>query len=231
MPGSFSTRSRPTPSRPMPACASTAFNGCGAPRTRSTGKKPGRCCSMRRASPTFCSISTIGGSSGASVAAARSMTGTRKSPTRSRPSTGSYPATTIIEAEFLAGWIALRFLNDPNFALKHFLSLRRVATSSKSIALGEYWLGRTGARTRRSRLGHGPFLQRGQVPAIFLRAARPAGARRQAGASPDHQDARADRGRHKELPRPRRACARWASPAPRASTARCRNSSWRSRAS
>jgi soluble lytic murein transglycosylase len=48
-----------------------------------------------------------------------------------------------IEAEFLAGWIALRFLNDPNTALSHFLSLRRVATSSKSIALGEYWLGRT----------------------------------------------------------------------------------------
>ncbi|HSD93143.1 MAG TPA: lytic transglycosylase domain-containing protein [Methyloceanibacter sp.] len=49
----------------------------------------------------------------------------------------------FIEAEFLAGWIALRFLNDPNAALKHFVSLRGVATSSKSIALGEYWLGRT----------------------------------------------------------------------------------------
>jgi soluble lytic murein transglycosylase len=48
-----------------------------------------------------------------------------------------------IEAEFLAGWIALRFLDDPHGALRHFLSLRRVATSSKSIALGEYWLGRT----------------------------------------------------------------------------------------
>ncbi|MGV1014044.1 MAG: lytic transglycosylase domain-containing protein [Methyloceanibacter sp.] len=48
-----------------------------------------------------------------------------------------------IEAEFLAGWIALRFLNDPHAALRHFLSLRRAATSSKSITLGEYWLGRT----------------------------------------------------------------------------------------
>jgi soluble lytic murein transglycosylase len=48
-----------------------------------------------------------------------------------------------IEAEFLAGWIALRFLGDPHNALRHFLSLRRAATSSKSIALGEYWLGRT----------------------------------------------------------------------------------------
>jgi len=49
----------------------------------------------------------------------------------------------FIEAEFLAGWIALRFLNDPQTALRHFLALRSVSTSSKSIALGEYWLGRT----------------------------------------------------------------------------------------
>jgi len=49
----------------------------------------------------------------------------------------------FIEAEFLAGWIALRFLNEPNNALRHFLALRQAATSSKSIALGEYWLGRT----------------------------------------------------------------------------------------
>jgi peptidoglycan lytic transglycosylase len=48
-----------------------------------------------------------------------------------------------IEAEFLAGWIALRFLADPNTALRHFVALRSAATSSKSIALGEYWLGRT----------------------------------------------------------------------------------------
>jgi soluble lytic murein transglycosylase len=49
----------------------------------------------------------------------------------------------FIEAEFLAGWIALRFLNDPNTALRHFVSLRGASTSSRSIALGEYWLGRT----------------------------------------------------------------------------------------
>ena len=48
-----------------------------------------------------------------------------------------------IEAEFLAGWIALRFLGEPHTAMRHFTSLRAAATSSKSIALGEYWLGRT----------------------------------------------------------------------------------------
>ena len=56
---------------------------------------------------------------------------------------GLVPGDAYIEAEFLAGWIALRFLNDPHNALRHFTSLRHAATSSKSIALGEYWLGRT----------------------------------------------------------------------------------------
>lgn len=49
----------------------------------------------------------------------------------------------FIEAEFLAGWVALRYLNEPNTALRHFLALRKAATDSRNIALGEYWLGRT----------------------------------------------------------------------------------------
>ena len=47
------------------------------------------------------------------------------------------------EAEFLAGWIALRFLGEPNTALDHFLALRAAAKGSKNLALAEYWLGRT----------------------------------------------------------------------------------------
>jgi len=49
----------------------------------------------------------------------------------------------FIEAEFLAGWVALRYLNEPNTALRHFLALRKAATDSRNISLGEYWLGRT----------------------------------------------------------------------------------------
>jgi len=48
-----------------------------------------------------------------------------------------------VEAEFLAGWIALRFLNEPKTAFGHFLAARIKARSSKAIALSEYWLGRT----------------------------------------------------------------------------------------
>ena len=57
-------RSRCRPAlQPYPMAAS--HQGQGPPRSR-----PGRCCSMRRASRTSCSTSTIGGRSGASIAAA-----------------------------------------------------------------------------------------------------------------------------------------------------------------
>lgn len=49
------------------------------------------------------------------------------------------------EAEFLAGWIALRYLDKPAEALQHFLALRTASTSSRQIAKAEYWLGRTAA--------------------------------------------------------------------------------------
>ncbi len=49
------------------------------------------------------------------------------------------------EAEFHAGWIALRFLNEPRTAIEHFERQRRVVRTPISIARGEYWLGRANA--------------------------------------------------------------------------------------
>jgi len=48
----------------------------------------------------------------------------------------------IAEAEFHAGWIALRFLDHPHLAQKHFAAIVQVATKSRSIARAHYWLGR-----------------------------------------------------------------------------------------
>jgi soluble lytic murein transglycosylase len=59
------------------------------------------------------------------------------------PITGKYYA----EAEFLAGWIALRFLKRPDDALKHFIALRTSALRPKVIARAEYWLGRASTVT------------------------------------------------------------------------------------
>ncbi|WP_448952980.1 lytic transglycosylase domain-containing protein [Labrys neptuniae] len=50
--------------------------------------------------------------------------------------------TTRMEAEFHCGWIALRFLNDPRSASKHFAALSADAQRPISVSRGAYWQGR-----------------------------------------------------------------------------------------
>jgi soluble lytic murein transglycosylase len=47
------------------------------------------------------------------------------------------------DAEFLAGWIALRYGKNTDAALKHFNRLIEAATTRTDKARGAYWLGRT----------------------------------------------------------------------------------------
>ena len=47
-----------------------------------------------------------------------------------------------IEAEFHAGWIALRFAGDPAAAAQHFAQVAAVAESPISVARAAYWQGR-----------------------------------------------------------------------------------------
>lgn len=47
------------------------------------------------------------------------------------------------EAEFHAGWYALRFLNDPRRAEPHFRNIDKVATLPITISRAAYWQGRT----------------------------------------------------------------------------------------
>ncbi|MDD5586256.1 MAG: lytic transglycosylase domain-containing protein, partial [Alphaproteobacteria bacterium] len=49
----------------------------------------------------------------------------------------------FIQAEFLAGWLALRFLNRPDQAHDHFRALFEAAATPISRARGAYWLGRS----------------------------------------------------------------------------------------
>jgi soluble lytic murein transglycosylase len=46
------------------------------------------------------------------------------------------------EAEWLAGWIALRYLHDPQTAVKHFEHLHAHVKSAPSRARAAYWVGR-----------------------------------------------------------------------------------------
>jgi len=51
-------------------------------------------------------------------------------------------ARDIIDAEFHAGWYALRFLNDAATARRHFSNLLQHATRPISQSRGHYWMGR-----------------------------------------------------------------------------------------
>jgi len=47
------------------------------------------------------------------------------------------------EAEWLSGWIALTFLNDPNLAIQHFKNFYDNVGYPISLSRGAYWLGKT----------------------------------------------------------------------------------------
>lgn len=50
-----------------------------------------------------------------------------------------------VDAEFLSGWIALRYLKDANRAFSHFSNVKEAASNRTEKARGGYWLGRAHA--------------------------------------------------------------------------------------
>ncbi len=56
---------------------------------------------------------------------------------------GSPTVNHFNEAEFIAGWLALRFLKKPKIAEKHFIALSKSADGPRSRSRSHYWLGRT----------------------------------------------------------------------------------------
>jgi soluble lytic murein transglycosylase len=62
-----------------------------------------------------------------------------------------------IDAEVHAGWIALRFLNHPATAARHFSSAAQIATRPISIARSLYWQGRAAEALGASREARGYF--------------------------------------------------------------------------
>ncbi|ACL56475.1 lytic transglycosylase domain-containing protein [Methylobacterium nodulans] len=76
-----------------------------------------------------------------------------------------------IEAEFHAGWIALRFLNDAALGAKHFAAAAEAAETPISIARATYWQGRAAeamgqaaeARTFYERAAAQPIAYYGQL--------------------------------------------------------------------
>ena len=58
---------------------------------------------------------------------------------------GTESGADFADAEFYAGWIALRFLNAPERAETHFLALASEVGSPISVSRAYYWLGRAAA--------------------------------------------------------------------------------------
>src|SRR5260221_2984207 len=54
------------------------------------------------------------------------------------------------EAEFLAGWIALRYVNKPDAAFDHFTRLREGVTAPISVARAHYWAARAAEKAGRT---------------------------------------------------------------------------------
>ncbi len=57
--------------------------------------------------------------------------------------TGLTTGSEFSESEFLAGWIALRFLKNPNQAMAHFKRLEAGVSRPISLARAHYWQGRS----------------------------------------------------------------------------------------
>ena len=58
---------------------------------------------------------------------------------------GGAKGTDFSDAEFVAGWIALRFLNQPQRARIHFEAMTGAVATPISLSRGYYWLGRAAA--------------------------------------------------------------------------------------
>lgn len=55
---------------------------------------------------------------------------------------GPLTVNPLKEQRFMAGWIAMRYLNADDTALKHFKAMREVADGPLSRSKGDYWIGR-----------------------------------------------------------------------------------------
>ncbi len=70
-------------------------------------------------------------------------------------------------AEWLSGWISLRFLQDSERALTHFMRLYENVSYPISRARGAYWIGRTHEAMRDSKSAHYWYEEAAKYPSTF----------------------------------------------------------------
>jgi len=71
------------------------------------------------------------------------------------------------DAEFLAGWIALQYLNKPDEALAHFLKLKDAVSTPISTARADYWAGRAASAKADKKTAERYYRMASKYPTTF----------------------------------------------------------------
>lgn len=79
---------------------------------------------------------------------------------------GESPAMKI-EAEFHAGWIALRFLHDAKAASEHFANAARIAETPISVSRAQYWQGRAAEAAGNADRAHAFYVNAANQPFTY----------------------------------------------------------------
>lgn len=77
------------------------------------------------------------------------------------------PGPDLAEAEFYAGWLALRKLGRPEAADRHFARIAAVSSSPISLARAAYWRGRVAERLQQDDAARGFFAAAARYPTTF----------------------------------------------------------------
>jgi soluble lytic murein transglycosylase len=72
-----------------------------------------------------------------------------------------------LEAEFVSGWIALRYLKDTDRAMAHFARLQTLATTRTDKSRAGYWIGRTHAAAGRKSDARSAYKTAGQFGTLY----------------------------------------------------------------
>jgi soluble lytic murein transglycosylase len=80
-----------------------------------------------------------------------------------RPEKSSYR----VDHPFTAGWIALRFLNDPITAMRHFAAIARETSNPISLARADYWQGRAAEAAGRNDEAHRFYQAAARYPTAY----------------------------------------------------------------
>jgi soluble lytic murein transglycosylase len=84
-----------------------------------------------------------------------------------RDATPPESATYRAEAQFMAGWIALRFLNDPQTAYAHFIKVADDNSNPISLSRGAYWSGRAAEAMHKDREAKQHYQEAAAYPTAY----------------------------------------------------------------